>query len=82
MPDKITPDLTTLSETLFIPLWARAVEQQKPAPLLVDPVAPKMLARLDYDFSQYAKATASQAGCCGRTCLFDEQARRFIAAPH
>ena len=80
MPEKITPDLTVLSETLFIPLWARAVEQQQPAPLLVDPLAPQMLARLDYDFSKYAKATASQAGCCGRAWLFDEQARRFIAA--
>ena len=80
MSGKIPLDLTALSETLLIPLWAKAVEQQQSVPLLVDPVAPQMLARLDYDFSQYAKATASQAGCCGRAWLFDEQARRFIAA--
>jgi len=66
MSGKIPLDLTALSETLLIPLWAKAVEQQQSVPLLVDPVAPQMLARLDYDFSQYAKATASQAGCCGR----------------
>ena len=80
MSGKITPDLNTLSETLFIPLWAKAVEQQQPAPLLRDPVAPQMLARLDYDFGKYTKATASQAGCCGRAWLFDEEARRFTAA--
>ncbi|WP_298643108.1 class I SAM-dependent methyltransferase [uncultured Cardiobacterium sp.] len=80
MADKVALDLTTLSETLLIPLWAKAVEQQQSAPLLRDPVAPQMLARLDYDFGKYAKATASQAGCCGRAWLFDEQARHFIAA--
>lgn len=80
MSDKITFDLTTLSETLLIPLWAKAVEQQQAAPLLRDPIAPVMLSRIDYDFSKYTKATASQAGCCGRARLFDEQARTFIAA--
>ena len=80
MADKVALDLTTLSETLLIPLWAKAVEQQQPAPLLRDPIAPQMLARLDYDFGKYAKATASQVGCCGRAWLFDEQARRFITA--
>lgn len=80
MHDKISLDLSSLSETLLIPLWAKAVEQQQPAPLLHDPIAPQMRARLDYDFSQYAKATASQAGCCGRAWLFDEEARAFIAA--
>ena len=37
MTAKITPDMTVLSETLLIPLWAKAVEQERDERLLTDP---------------------------------------------
>lgn len=80
MAEKITLDLNIVSETLLIPLWARAVEQQQPEPLLLDPVAEGMLARIDYDFSKFKRARASQVGCCGRAALFDHETRAFLTA--
>ena len=55
MADKVALDLTTLSETLLIPLWAKAVEQQQSAPLLRDPVAPQMLARYPAQAGQHVQ---------------------------
>lgn len=64
--------LGTVQETLLIPLWARAVECNKPYPTLCDPKAAEILGQIDYDFSKFEKAAASQAGCCIRGRLMDE----------
>ena len=80
MTAKITPDMTVLSETLLIPLWAKAVEQERDERLLTDPEAPRMLAQIDYDFSKFKNIVMSQVGCCGRAQIFDNEARKFIAA--
>ena len=62
MTAKITPDMTVLSETLLIPLWAKAVEQERDERLLTDPEAPRMLAQIDYDFSKFKNIVMSQVG--------------------
>ena len=80
MTAKITPDMTVLSETLLIPLWAKAVEQERDERLLTDREAPRMLAQIDYDFSKFQKVVMSQVGCCGRARIFDNEAQKFIAA--
>jgi len=80
MTTKITPDMTVLSETLLIPLWAKAVEQERDERLLTDREAPRMLAQIDYDFSKFQKVVMSQVGCCGRARIFDNEAQKFIAA--
>ena len=80
MTAKITPDMTVLSETLLIPLWAKAVEQERDERLLTDPEAPRMLAQIDYDFSKFKNIVMSQVGCCGRAQIFDNEAQKFIAA--
>ena len=80
MTTKITPDMTVLSETLLIPLWAKAVEQERDERLLTDREAPRMLAQIDYDFSKFQKVVMSQVGCCGRARIFDSEAQKFIAA--
>ena len=80
MTAKIIPDMTVLSETLLIPLWAKAVEQEREERLLTDPEAPRMLAQIDYDFSKFKNIVMSQVGCCGRAQIFDNEAQKFIAA--
>ncbi|MGF6147823.1 O-Methyltransferase involved in polyketide biosynthesis [Kingella potus] len=79
MSEKISPkDVTVLSATMLIPLWAKAVEYSRPDPLLRDAEAARMLGMIDYDFAPFAKAKASQPGCCGRARLLDDMAQRFI----
>lgn len=79
MTDKISPaTVSALSETMLIPLWAKAVEQQRPQPLLKDTEAPRMLAMIDYDFERFKGASLSQPGCCGRAALIDDEVQAFI----
>lgn len=79
MSEKISPkDITVLSSTMLIPLWAKAVEYKRSDAILHDKEAARMLDLIDYDFTPFAKAKASQAGCCGRARLLDEMAQRFI----
>ncbi|RMX07225.1 class I SAM-dependent methyltransferase [Allofranklinella schreckenbergeri] len=79
MSQKISPAaVSSLSATLLIPLWAKAVEFAHPAPLLRDAQAQRMLDLIDFDFSIFASAKASQAGCCARAALLDEYARAFL----
>ena len=61
------------------PPWAKAVEQGRAQPLLRDDEAVRMLDKIDYDFSKFAKVKASQVGCCGRAKLLDDMTRHFIA---
>ncbi|MDO4877717.1 MAG: class I SAM-dependent methyltransferase [Neisseria sp.] len=77
---KISPDqISALSETMLIPLWAKAVEYGHPRPLLKDAEAVRMMGMINYDFDKFARASASQAGCCGRAALIDEEVMRFLA---
>lgn len=79
MNNKISPDkITKISSTLLIPLWAKAMEAERAEPLLRDAEAVRMLQMIDYDFDQFASATLSQIGCCGRAALIDAEARGFI----
>ena len=80
MSAKISPEtVSVLSSTMLIPLWAKAVEQGRAQPLLRDDEAVRMLDKIDYDFGKFAKAKASQVGCCGRAKLLDDMTRHFIA---
>ena len=67
MSEKISPkDITVLSATMLIPLWAKAVEYERSDALLRDKEAARILNMIDYDFAPFTKAPASQVGCCGR----------------
>lgn len=77
---KIENKLTNVPETMLITLWAKAVENQQHHPLLRDAKAAEIVERIDYDFSKFRKAKFSQAGCCVRASLIDQEARRFLDA--
>lgn len=43
--------LSGVPETMLWPLWNRAAEQERPDPLIHDPLAAELVSRLDYDFA-------------------------------
>lgn len=73
-----TQNLNNISETMLITVWARAVETQQKKGLINDPFAIDTIKKIDYDFSVFNKATMSQAGCCIRSKLIDNQTLTFI----
>jgi len=54
--EKIKIDLSGVSETLLIPLWARAKFSEDHSPLLNDSKAIEIVKKIDYDFSTHVKA--------------------------
>lgn len=49
--DKIKVDLGHLQKTLFMPVWARSIESNKPKPVINDPIASQIIDSVDFDFS-------------------------------
>lgn len=68
-----------VSETLFIPLYARAREQQQNPPLLIDLHAQRLVKTIDYDFEKFESAPISMTGVVIRASYFDAIVRQFIA---
>jgi O-methyltransferase involved in polyketide biosynthesis len=73
-----TNNLTGVAETLMITLYARAIETQRPEPILSDPKAVEIAESLDYDFSKYEKGWASQLGCVIRARAVDRIVQNFL----
>ncbi|WP_319491623.1 class I SAM-dependent methyltransferase [uncultured Desulfobacter sp.] len=70
--------LTGISETMLIPLWARAFETDRENPIVNDPKAREMVSRIDYDFKKFQKSWLSQLGVAIRTMLLDNAILTFI----
>ncbi|QYO67961.1 class I SAM-dependent methyltransferase [Leptolyngbya sp. 7M] len=73
-----TNQLTGVAETLTITLYARAIETQRPDPILCDPKAVEIAKSLDYDFSKYEKGWGSQLGCVIRVRAIDRIVQNFL----
>ena len=69
--DRIRPNLDGVPETLLIPLWARAQEQSRPDPLIIDPVSEQIVEALDYDFSRFTKKNVDAENFCIRSRVMD-----------
>lgn len=65
--------------TAMIPLWARAVEQRQKNPIVVDRLAPQILAASGINSSSYDGSVLSQVGCCIRGMLIDKAVESFAA---
>jgi O-methyltransferase involved in polyketide biosynthesis len=81
MPDRnIKVELGPVQETLLIPLWARAKEIEKQHPIVHDPYARDIIARIDYDFSKIETGQAGEHQLAWpiRAYNFDIIVRRFI----
>ena len=70
--------LSPIPETMLIPLWARAVELERPEPIIQDPKAAQILSGIDYDFNKFKKSWLSQVGVSIRTAVLDRATRRFL----
>lgn len=68
-----------VSETLLIPLWARALEQDEPQPLVRDTLARVMVDRIDYDWRKIRLSRGDLVQMVVRLCAFDRFVRDFLA---
>ena len=80
MSGKIKVELGPLQQTLFMPLWARAMETQKETPLLIDSKAVGIIESVDYDFSLFNKnlKEINIISWISRCRKYDEIINRFI----
>lgn len=70
--------LTGVSETMLIPLWARAYETKREDSIVKDAKAIEIMNRIDYDFSKFEGAWMSQTGVAIRTKVLDDGVKHFI----
>lgn len=77
-PARPVPALGGVEETLYIPLWARAVETRREDGIIRDPYASRILQDLEFDFGRFDKGWASQIGIAVRTWLFDREVSLYL----
>ena len=72
--------LGSVQKTLLLPLWGRAIETQKPKPLLVDRKAVSIISNIPYDFSVIAKNIhpLSRLSWVARSIYFDKKDRKSV----
>lgn len=80
METKIKVELGELQKTLFMPVWARAVETQKDLRILIDDTAVKIINSVDFDFSAMALniPEISQVSWIARCKRYDLVIKNFI----
>jgi len=81
MPSKVKVELGPLQQTLFMPLWARAVETKKDRPLLIDSKAVEIIESTDYNFDAFKNLEEiNMISWVSRCRKYDEIINRFIIA--
>jgi O-methyltransferase involved in polyketide biosynthesis len=77
---KIKVELGDVQKTLFMPVWARAVETQKNKPILIDNTAVDIIDSVDFDFSSMSNniPEISQVAWIARYLRFDLIVKDFI----
>ncbi len=72
--------LGSVQKTLLLPLWGRAIETQKPNPLLVDPKAVSVISDIPYDFTVIAKNIypLTRISWIARSIYFDRKIKAFL----
>jgi O-methyltransferase involved in polyketide biosynthesis len=80
MDTKIKVELGDVQRTLFMPVWARAVETQKNKPILIDKTSIEIIDSVDFDFSQMSEnmPEISQIAWIARCKRFDLIVKDFI----
>lgn len=70
--------LTEEKETLLIPLYGKARENEKEKPILTDRKAAEIIGGIDYDFSSLKIAEKTNIMMCLRAKLIDGYVKRFL----
>lgn len=71
-------NLKGISETLLVPLWARAVETKRPDHIIRDYKAVEMMEHIEYDFSKFDIREMPQISIIIRTELLDKATQTFM----
>ncbi|HEX3045968.1 MAG TPA: class I SAM-dependent methyltransferase [Bacillota bacterium] len=71
--------LTEEKETLLIPLYGKAKESQKKAPLLIDNKAVEIISQIDYNFQSLKIPEKTNIMMCLRAKLIDNFVKDFLA---
>lgn len=81
MVTKLEVRLNDLQKTLFMPVWARAMETLKQKPLLRDNAALKVMESVDFDFSNMTRNVTeiSQLSWIARCIRYDRVINNFIS---
>lgn len=80
MTEKTKFELGNVQRTLFLPLWGRAEESKKTDPMLVDEMAVRIIAQVDFDFSQVAQNMddLTQIAWIKRSIICDQVIGEFL----
>ncbi len=80
MENKIKISLGQIQKTLFMPVWARAVETKKQKPILTDNIAVQIINNIDFDFSQMTSnlKEINQIAWIARSKRFDIIINNFL----
>ena len=78
MSEKIPKNWDAVSETLLIPLYARAVESQRPNPLIKDDRAVEIVRQTDYDFGRMKLSDGDKVAMILRLREFDRLVIEFL----
>ena len=79
MPDKNSPNLKGVSETLLMTLYVRAREFQRSNAMLKDDKAVAMVSQMECDFSRLRLQGHDEVAVILRMREFDRQVREFCA---
>jgi O-methyltransferase involved in polyketide biosynthesis len=73
--------LGSVQKTLLLPLWGRAVETDRPQPLLVDRPAADLVGRLHYDFATISESipTVVRLGWVARALHVDRAVKAYLS---
>jgi O-methyltransferase involved in polyketide biosynthesis len=80
MNTKINIELGSVQRTLFMPVWARAIETSKKNPVLIDKTAVDIIESVDFNFSQMSDNVQeiSQLSWIARCKRFDLIVKDFV----
>lgn len=71
-------NLSGVSETMLVPVYARALESRKKKPAFYDETAIHVIDSLDYDFKKHGTSKMNMWGCAARTIIFDREVSAYI----
>jgi len=77
MSSKQPVRLGATQETMLVPLFARAVENRRKRPILVDAKAAEMVATIEWDFQRFNQRRRTMA-CVLRSAMYDEWIAEYL----
>jgi O-methyltransferase involved in polyketide biosynthesis len=72
-------DLTPVERTAFVTQYARALDSRWPRPILGDPLAADIVAKIDYDFDALGVPPSAVRQTALRAKILDDRVRHFTA---